>query len=274
MKKKLIVVCGPTSTGKSDFAVELALKINGEIISADSRQVYRGLDIGSGKITKTEMRGVPHHLLDVIDPTEIFSVADYQNLATKAIDDILKRNKVPIICGGSGFYIDSLVYQSSFPAFQSDINLRKKLENMTLEELNVQLRSLDIKRYNEIDKKNKIRLVRAVEIAMEFGSVPCLSRTIKYEVEWHYLDLPDDILKEKIHNRLQKRLKEGMIQEVEKIHSQGVSWDRLEALGLEYRYVALYLQNKLTEEEMIDKLQRAIWQYVRRQRTWFKKFAK
>ncbi len=273
-KEKIIVVCGPTATGKSDYAVSLAQKIDGEIISADSRQVYKGLDIGSGKITKREMKSVSHHLLDVANPKRVFSVTQYQTLATKAVHDITKRGKTPIVCGGTGFYIDALVCGTVFPAVKPNKELRKKLEKESVEALAKKLKQLDPARFALIDKNNKPRLVRAIEIAIELGKVPPLKRTLQYDIEWHYLDLPDTVLKQRIHDRLIKRIKQGMVAEVQKLHRLGLSWRRLESLGLEYRYLALYLQKKLTKADMLSELDSAIWQYAKRQRTWFKKYAK
>lgn len=278
--QKLIVVCGPTATGKSDYAVELAKKINGEIISADSRQVYRGLDIGSGKITTEEMQGTPHHLLDVADPKDIFSVTEYQKLALEAIEEILSRGKTPIICGGTGLYIDAVVCGTVFPSVPPNSKLRAQLQELSLEELQQKLSSLDPRRFDLVDQKNKVRLMRAIEIAEALGSVPETVTNPQYNVEWHYLDLDDDVLKKRIHDRLLKRLNNGMIEEVEQLHKEGVSWERLESLGLEYRYLALYLQDlsaqagKLTKKDMLTQLEFAIWHYAKRQRTWFKKYAK
>lgn len=269
----IIVVCGPTATGKSDYAVVLAKKVNGEIISADSRQVYKGFDIGSGKITTREMKGVPHHLLDVAHPRRTFSVAQYKTLAEKAIVAILKRDNVPIICGGTGFYIDAVVYDTTFPTVPPNKTLRKKLETHSLEKLQAQLKKLDPKRYKTIDANNKVRLIRAIEIAQALGTVPKIKRTKKYNVTWHYLDFPDETLKQRIHDRLYKRMKQGMAREVERLKKQGLSWKRLESFGLEYRYIAHYLQKKLTKQEMLDELEHAIWHYAKRQRTWFKKYA-
>ncbi len=274
MKEKVIVVCGPTATGKSDYAVTLAKKINGEVISADSRQIYKGLDIGSGKITKREMKSVLHHLLNAANPKRTFSVAQYQKLATKKVSEILKRGKTPIICGGTGFYIDALVYSTNFPAVKPNKLLRKKLEQKTAAELFSELEQIDPKRAETIDKHNKVRLIRAIEITTALGKVPVTKRFLKYEVEWHYLDFPDETLKERIHTRLLKRMKQGMVAEVKKLHESGLSWQRLESLGLEYRYVALYLQNKISKEEMFKQIETASWHYAKRQRTWFKKYAK
>ncbi len=272
--KKIIVVCGPTATGKSDYAVTLAKKINGEIISADSRQVYKGLNIGSGKITKREMKGVPHYLLDVANPKRVFSVMQYQRLATRAIKDILKRGKTPLICGGTGFYIDAVVYGQTLPAVKPNAILRKQLDKLSTQELAEKLQTLDTERYENIDIHNRVRLIRAIEIATILGSVPKLTRATQYDVEWIYLDFPDDVLKDRIHTRLLKRMKTGMVAEVTRLHDEGISWKRLESLGLEYRYLALFLQNKLSKTDMLTQLEMAIWHYAKRQRTWFKKYGK
>lgn len=274
-KSKIIVVCGPTATGKSDYAVELALRIGGEIISADSRQVYTGLDIGSGKITTEEMKGVKHYLLDVASPTRTFSVAQFQKKGQTAIQQILKNGKTPIICGGSGFYIDALVYNTHFPKVATDTKLRKELEKLSLTDLQNKLATLDPERFETIDQKNKVRLIRAIEIATVLGSVPKATKDSPYDIEWIYLDYPDEVLKERIHKRLLNRMNAGMLEEVQHLHNvTKVSWKKLESFGLEYRYLALYLQEKLLKAEMFIQLEFAIWHYAKRQRTWFKKYAK
>lgn len=267
-------MCGPTATGKSDYAVGLAKKLGGEIISADSRQVYKGLDVGSGKITTREMKGVPHHLIDVASPKRTFSVNYYQKLVKKILPEIITRGKTPIICGGTGFYIDAIVCDTVFPSVPPNRLLRKKLAHASLETLQKQLKKLDPRRYRLIDRQNKVRLIRAIEIATVLGKVPLTKKTQQYNIEWHYLDFPDDMLKKRIHDRLFKRMKQGMVVEVERLHRQGVSWKRLESFGLEYRFLALYLQKKLSKKEMLEQLEKAIWQYAKRQRTWFKKYAK
>ncbi len=273
-KPKLIVICGPTATGKSDYAVALAKQLNGEIISADSRQVYRGLNIGSGKITKREMKGVRHHLLDVADPKRVFIVTRFQTLARKVIRDIVKRGKVPILCGGTGFYIDALIYGTNFPAVPSNAMLRKKLGFNSAIANFKSLQKLDPERAESIDPHNNTRIIRAIEIATALGKVPKISREVQYDIEWHYLDFPDTVLKKRIHDRLLKRMRQGMVEEVRRLKRKGVSYKRLEALGLEYRYIAFFLQDKLTKQEMLTQLESATWHYVKRQRTWFKKYAK
>jgi tRNA dimethylallyltransferase len=269
-KTKLIVILGPTATGKSDIAVKVARDFNGEIISADSRQVYKGLDIGSGKITKKEMEDIPHHLLDVASPKQSFSVVRFKRLAQKAIKEIYSKGKIPIVCGGTGFYIDSLVYDLNLPEVKADLKLRKQFEKKSLKDLQKQLKKLDKERFEEIDIKNKVRLVRAIEVAKALGKVPKVSRKSPYDVLWIGIDWPKEKLKERIYKRLIVRMK-GMKQEVKKLRKSGLSFKRMEKLGLEYRNLSLLEQKKITEEEFIEKLNIEIRQYAKRQRTWFKR---
>lgn len=271
MKPKVLVILGPTATGKSDLGVTLARKFDGEVISADSRQVYKGMNLGTGKITKKEMDGVPHHLLDVANPKKVFSVSDYSKLASKVLDKILEKNKLPIVVGGTGFYIDTLLNDVALPEVPPNKTLRKDLEKKDADQLFLILKKLDPSRAKNIDAKNKVRLVRAIEIAKALGKVPKLDRK-KSPFKVLYIGLaPDEkILKEQIHSRLLSRIKKGMINEIKKLHENGLSWKRLHDLGLEYRFVAEQLQGKISKKEMVEKLEQAIWQYTKRQKTWFK----
>lgn len=268
---RILVILGPTASGKSALAVNLAKKYNGEIISADSRQVYKGLNIGSGKITKKEMKGVPHHLLDVVSPKKVFSVQDFKNQAQKIIKIILDKKKVPIICGGTGFYIQTLVDNITLPEVPPNPALRKKLKNKSPLELFKILIELDHVRASTIDTKNPVRLIRAIEIAKALGKVPEIHSDNLYNSLQIGIKTDEKILKKKIHTRLLTRIKKGMIKEAEKLHKEGVSWKRMEDLGLEYRYMARFLQNKITKQEMIQQLESEIWKYAKRQKTWFKK---
>ena len=271
-KPKVFIILGPTATGKSDVAVQIAKKFNGEIISADSRQVYKGMDLGSGKITKNEMLEIPHYLLDVAKPNTIFSVSKYKWLAEKAIEKIIAKNKLPIIVGGTGFYIDSIAKNIILPEVKPNKKLRKILQKKSAEELFKILKKLSSFRAKSIDKYNKVRLIRAIEIAKVLGTIPKIKELpSKYDFVFIGLDLPDKILKERIVIRLLARIKKGMIKEIQKLHKQGVSWKRLESFGLEYRQTALYLQNKITRNQMIENLKKEIWHFVKRQRTWFKR---
>ncbi len=273
---KILVVLGPTASGKSDLAVKLAIERNGEIVSADSRQVYRGLDIGSGKITPEETKGVPHHLLDVASPRKVFSASDYAELARQAIGDILSRGKLPVICGGTGFYIDAVLYGDSFAPVPPNPEIRKKLEKLETEELAERLSELDPERFSSIDVKNRVRLIRALEIVLSTGKpVPKTKKKALYDAEKIGILWPMEKLDKRIELRLDKRLSSGMIEEVADLKfpkkGEGLSWKRLYELGLEYRYISLYLKGKLTREEMREQLLTAIRQYARRQMTWFKR---
>ncbi len=272
-KNKLIVILGQTATGKSDFAVQIAKEVNGEIISSDSRQVYEGMNLGSGKITKKEMRGVKHYMLDIISPKKVFSVSQFQKKALKEIKNIIKENKVPIICGGTGFYIDSIVDGNIFPEVKPNKKLRDELNKKTAQELFKELEKLDKDRSQNIDKNNKVRLIRAIEVAKTLGSVPkILKKENNFEIIKIGLVMPDEILKERIKSRLVARIKKGMIKEIKDLHEkEKVSWKRLEAFGLEYRYVSQFLQGKLDKEEMINQLNTEIWHFAKRQKTWFKR---
>ena len=274
-KPKVLVILGPTAVGKSDLAVEVARFHNGEVISADSRQVYTGLDIGTGKITKKEMKGVPHHLLDVMNPKKVFSVELWKKQTEAAIKDIISRGKLPIICGGTGFYIQSIVDNITLPDVPADPKLRKELALKSTDELFTLLKKLDPKRAKNIDAKNPVRLIRAIEIAKTLGRVPRAKKVkSKYEFVQIGLTLPAETLHERIHARMLSRMKKGMVAEVEKLHTGGLSYKRMEALGLEYRYLALYLQKKISKETMLERLEIEIKQYARRQMQWFKRDAR
>ncbi len=268
---KIIVVLGPTAVGKSAVAVSLAKKYNGEVISADSRQVYRGLDIGSGKITKKEMADIPHHLLDVADPKKRFSVINFKEHAEKAIDEIVARKKLPIVCGGTGFYIDAVVKNIIFPDVPPDERLRKKLAKKSPEELFRMLQKLDRKRAETIDRHNLRRVIRAIEVAETCGTVPNVSEKPRYNALIIGITLPPDKLRGRINKRLMERLKQGMVAEVKKLHEKGLSWKRLDELGLEYRFVAQFLRKEISREEMVSKLQTEIYHFSKRQVTWFKR---
>lgn len=272
LKPKLLVILGPTATGKTSLSIELAQKYNGEVISADSRQVYKGLDLGTGKVTKKEMAGIPHHLLDVADPKKQFSVVEYVTLAERAITNILSRGKLPIICGGTGLYIDMLINGATLPEVPPDLKLRAQLEKKSVPQLFAMLKKLDPARAKTIDAKNPVRLIRAIEIAKAIGKVPQLKNVkSKYTVLKIGLDMPDESLKSRITIRLKERLKKGMIREAAHLHTKGLTWKRMEALGLEYREMAKLLTKKINRVELEANLLNDSWHYVKRQRTWFKR---
>jgi len=266
-----VVILGPTAAGKTSLSIKLAKKFNGEVVSADSRQVYKGMDIGTGKVTKKEMQSIPHHLLDVVSPKTKFSVAQYQIKAIEAIDKISQKKKLPFLVGGSPFYIYSVVEGWQFPEMKSNPRLRQQLEKKSLQELQEMLKKLDSKRYKTIEIQNKRRLVRAIEIAKTLGSVPKLNKNPQFDCLILGVKRDKQELAELIHERLLERLSVGMIKEVENIKKSGVSYKRLDSFGLEYRWIARYLQNKISKQEMIEKLQTDIIKFSKRQMTWFKK---
>lgn len=285
----VLVIVGPTASGKSALAVKLAKKFDGEIISADSRQVYRGLDLGSGKITTREMAGISHHLLDVASPKKTFTVADFQKLAGQKIAEIIARGHLPIICGGTGFYIQAVVDGLVLPEVPPNLNLRQELKKLGVKKLYQKLVKLDLRRAKEIDANNPHRLIRAIEIATALGQVPTLKKKpLPYRFVQIGLTLPPAILRTKIHHRLLARLKQGMLDEVARLHRAGVSWKRLEEFGLEYRYLGHFLRERwnnfrdasepisqwVKREEIVptlEELEQAIWNFSKRQLTWFRR---
>lgn len=271
-KTKIIVILGQTSTGKSDLAVEIAQKINAEIISADSRQVYRGLNLGSGKITKEEKKEVPHHLLDVVEPMENFSVHDFVKHGRLTIREISKRGKNIIVCGGSPFYIDALLYDQNFAKVKANQKLREKLEKKSTEELASMLEKKSKKDFERIDTKNKIRIIRALEILKELGKIPKNKKIEKYSTLWIGLKMEKEELFEKIESRLERRMNEGIINEVQTLlEKKKINHKKLESLGLEYRFASRYIKNELNHTEMVSELFSAIKKFTKRQMTWFKK---
>ncbi len=272
-KQKVIAIVGPTSSGKSALGVYLAKKLGGEVISADSRQVYRGVDLISGKVTQREMGGVPHHMLSIADPKKPYSVQMYATHAAKIIEGIRQRGKVPIILGGTGFYIDALLRGISLPSVLPNASLRRRLSKKSASQLFILLKKLDPHRAKTIDCNNPVRLVRAIEIAKALGKVPKIKKqnyTI-YRTLFIGLDLPDKILKKKIRARIKERLTKGMVQEAKLLRKDGVSLKRMRSLGLELRHLADLLEGKISRKDFIDNLAIDIWHYAKRQRTWFRR---
>ncbi len=269
MLPKVIVILGQTATGKSNLAVKIALrlrsgpsvkKINGEIISADSRQIYKELDVGTGKITSKEMKGVPHYLLDVVNPKYKFSVSEYKKLAEDKIKEIIARNKTPIICGGTGFYLDAITKGIIFPEVPPNYPLRKKLALASDHVLMLRLKKLDPGRAKNIDPHNKVRLIRAIEIVKALGKVP---KIVKVKPLYKFIKiglyLPPDKLKKRIEKRVKKMFEDGLLKEIKKLKRDGVSDKRLRELGFEYY--------KPTPEKVI----RETFKYAKRQMMWFKR---
>lgn len=274
---RVVVVVGPTAAGKTKLAVNLARQFGGEIIAADSRQVYRGLDIGSGK-DHHEYGRVPAHLLDVASPKGQFTAARYQLLARRAVEQIVGRGKLPIICGGTALYVDAVTHGLQFPKVRiTDFEfrqLRARLQRLSEAKLLDRLRRVDSATYAVIDRKNRRRVERALEIYYASGyPKSALQAQIKPPYQFLVLGVhvPKAVMHQRITKRLAQRLRQGLVAEVRRLHQQGVSFKRLEAFGLEYRWVARYLRGQVDRRTMEASLLRDIKQFARRQMVWWKR---
>ncbi len=272
MKPKIIVIVGATASGKTAFSIRLAEAVGGEIISADSRQIYRSLDLGTGKVTVDEARGIPHHLIDIRDAQETYSAAEFARDAHERIHEIRERGHMPIVCGGTFFYIEALLGRMSLPDVPPNEELRERLEMLDAEAVFAILESKDPTRARDIDRHNKRRVIRAIEIASALGSVPALTQEASaYEAFIVGIDMPKEVLHERIHTRLKERLDAGMLDEARQLHEAGLSYERMEELGLEYRFMARHLQGELTYEQMEELLGTEIRHFAKRQMTWLRK---
>ena len=266
----ILIVAGPTSSGKSDLAVQLAIERDGEVISADSRQIYRGLDIGTGKIATDEMRGVKHHCLNIADPTQDYSVFDWVREAEKSIQEIQSKNKLPIICGGTGMYIDALVYGLPETA-PRDEKFEAKYSGKTNEEILCEINKIDPD-FESKSVGNRRRLLRELEILQTHGEIPSRNREAKYNAEWIIIDKTKDELLERIKLRTERRI-DGIIIETEKL-LKSINKEKLSSIGIEYKETISYLESKIKKEELIQNIITKSWQYAKRQITWNKKYAK
>nr|AEQ20531.1 tRNA delta(2)-isopentenylpyrophosphate transferase [uncultured bacterium CSLC2] len=282
---QLLIIAGPTASGKSSRAVDEALARNGEIISVDSRQVYRGLDIGTEKITKEEMRGVPHHLIDIRNPAENYSAGDFVSDATRLIAEITERDRLPILVGGTHFYFHALL--AGLPTgVDANQKLRDELEKLPAEELYARVALRDPRRARELDSHNSRRLIRALEIIDALGHVPLRARRKRRKVkplymvgrfnlptfgtEWIVIDPPREELRARIDARLQSALQRGLIDEVLRVRDL-VGDMRLNELGLEYKIVGEFLRGERDEASLLPTLSAKLWQYARRQKAWLRK---
>ena len=268
---KLVVITGTNASGKSGLGIELAKKYSAEIVSADSRQVFEGLDLGSGKVTKEEMQGIPHYLIDVAKPNDFFSLADYQRLAYEAIDDVMARGVKPFLVGGTGLYINAVADGYNLNRSKPDPVVRAQVEKMPIEELIKLIEKEAPHMLLKLDLMNKRRLERAAEkiIAGDAEAKPSIPRyeTLVLGVTW-----PRDVLYERIRIRLDKRLKEGMIDEVISLREDGATDEFLYKLGLEYRYILMYLRGEFADfDAFYNKLFMEIRHLAKEQMTWFRK---
>ena len=273
----LIVILGPTASGKTRLGAKLAALWDSEIISADSRQVYRGMDIGTGKdLADYEVDGrvVPFHMIDIIDPREEFSVYDYQQLFYRCFRGIRSRGIIPLLVGGSGMYIESVLLGYKMPRVPVDLELRRGMEHKSTEELIDILKGLKPVLHNVSDFGDRSRILRAIEIAAaprqdEDDSGAPEIRAGVFGILWER-----ERLKERIADRLRSRLDEGLIEEVERLRAKGLSWERLEEFGLEYRYVSRFLKGEISRSELFSTLETRIFQFAKRQMTWFRRMEK
>ncbi len=290
MSKKSITIIGPTASGKSDMAISIAKKFNGEIISADSRQIHRYLDIGTGKepgkITNNSSRGkytqlayisgnISHYMIDIIQPNTVYNVAKFVKKATNIRNDIWNRNKLPIVAGGTMFWAQALLEGATFPSVKPNPALRNKLQNKTPQQLFKRLQKLDPIFAKKIDKNNPVRLIRAIEIATELGSVP-KPITNKIDSDNHLIiaiSHPRAVLFNRIEKRMDKWFDNGIFEEIKNAHYKlNVPWSRLEGFGLEYKWCTKYVRDQISFEEMRENTIRDLKKYARRQETWIKRW--
>jgi tRNA dimethylallyltransferase len=276
MKPNLIVILGPTASGKTKLAACLAKDMGAEIISADSRQVYRGMDIGTGKdLDDYVVNGVsvPHYLIDIVDPDYEFNVFEYQCRFFQCFSEITERNVLPVMVGGTGLYIDAVLRRYRMPVVPEDSILRAEIEGEKTEALIKRLMAVNTATHNTTDILDRRRLIRAIEIAensrtngagnqIDFPSLNPLIIGIRRD---------RSVIRQRITKRLRERLAAGMIEEVKKLHDKGICWERIDLFGLEYRYIGLFLQGKLNYDDMFRQLNTRIHQFAKRQETWFRR---
>ena len=281
----LLVILGPTATGKTQLAVQLAHKLSGEIISADSRQVYRGMDIGTGKdLNEYNFKGVsiPYHLIDIVAPIEEYNVAQFQRDFQRVYSDIKERKKLPILCGGTGFYIKAVLMNFKLPKAEPDKQLRQKLENWELEDLINELETISPGASANTPVDTKRRVIRAIEVVKDREKGDRKKETGKRKPENSNLqdttvigiEYPREVIRERITKRLHSRLNNGMIEEVEALLIGGVTHHRLDTLGLEYRFISRFLKGDYSKDEMTGLLNTAIHQFAKKQMTFFRNMEK
>lgn len=280
MKPKVIVICGLTASGKTSLSIEVAKKIDGEIISCDSMQIYKEMNIGTAKPTVEEMQGIPHYMLDFVLPSERYSVADFKEAATDRIEDILKREKVPIIVGGTGLYVDALTKNITYPEIEIDLEYRKQLEELIkengLESLYEEAKKIDEKAMQTISKNDKKRIMRVLEIYHQTGKTKTQleSESRLTPPPYEYIVFAINMEREKLYERINKRvdimIDQGLIEEVEALTKKYEEFPTA-MQGLGYKEVVSYLKKEITKEEMIEKLKMETRRYAKRQLTWFRK---
>jgi len=279
---QIITIIGPTATGKSDLAVAVALYIEktygkkAEIISTDSRQIYRHLDIGTGKITCKEMQGVTHHMLDIIEPQDRYSVFAYAKDVKNILADIYSRGAIPILCGGTGLYTDAIIFGNAGSPTPADLKTQDALEALTITELREILKNISEEKsadISHVDMVNKRRIARAITILKQDGTFAKQNTEPLYETLFIGLDTTTEKLRERIQKRIEVRMQQGMIEESEKLLQQNIlTHECMQKLGLEYKFISQLIQKEITLTEFAEKLFSATWHYAKRQRVWFKRY--
>lgn len=281
MKKNIVVIAGPTASGKTAAGIEVAKKLKGEIISADSMQIYKYMDIGSAKPTVDEMQGIPHHMIDVVYPDEDFSVALFRNMAGKLIDDIIQRNHIPIIVGGTGLYINSLIYPYDFTDSADDTDYRELITELAREKGNEfihnMLRDIDPESYTRIHPNNLRRVIRALEVYKNTGKTiseyqkQSRERDSEYTAAYIGLNMDRGLLYNRINQRVDLMFEAGLIEEVKKLRFMGYTKNMVSMQGIGYKEIFDYLDNKCTIEETKEIIKQSSRHYAKRQLTWFRR---
>lgn len=281
MKNKILIIAGPTAVGKTSLSIKLAKELNGEIVSTDSMQIYKYMDIGSAKITRDEMEGIPHHMIDVVDPGTSFSVAEYKEIATKCINDIISRGKLPILVGGTGLYINALTCNMNFTEAESDNEYRKELEELADKNGNIfiheMLKDIDPISYKEIHFNNRKRVIRALEV-FKLTNKPFSSfnsgddfYNCPYDVRYYVINMDRSKLYERINLRVDIMLEKGLIDECIKLKDMGYNSLMQSMQGIGYKEIFYYLENKISYTEAIDMIKQGSRNYAKRQLTWFRR---
>ena len=278
MAKNLVVILGPTASGKTQLAAKLAYDLQGEIISADSRQVYKNMDIGTGKDLNQYIingRRIPYHLIDIVAPENEFNLFEFQYRFYKIFNELIEKKILPVLVGGTGLYLESVLTGYNMPHAPMNQELRKSLYRKSKDELQKMLLALKPQLHNKTDLEDSERLIRAIEIErarsikdQDQGEKPSIDAVV-FGIRWER-----STLRQRITVRLKERLEQGMIEEVMKLHTAGLTWTKLESFGLEYRFISQYLQRKISFDEMTNKLNAAIHQFAKRQETWFRRMEK
>ncbi|MGN0026741.1 MAG: tRNA (adenosine(37)-N6)-dimethylallyltransferase MiaA [Clostridium sp.] len=281
MKNKILIIAGPTAVGKTSLSIKLAKELNGEIVSTDSMQIYKYMDIGSAKITKDEMDGVPHHMIDVINPSSSFSVAEYKEIASKCVEDIISRNKLPILVGGTGLYINALTCNMNFTEADSDEEYRKELEKLADENGNEfihnMLKDIDPTSYKEIHFNNRKRVIRALEV-YKLTNKPFSSFNSgndfyngPYDARYYVINMDRTKLYDRINLRVDIMIKNGLIDECIKLKEMGHTSLMQSMQGIGYKEIFYYLDNKISYSEAIEMIKQGSRNYAKRQLTWFRR---